>query len=140
MTVTIRELKIGDYENAYSLWQSLPGLGLSAADDAENIAAFLAKNPGLSFAAVDGDKLIGTILGGSDGRRGFIYHLAVHSQYQNKGTGRFLVERCLSAMQKSGLQKCHLFVYSDNKAGIRFWKRNSWILREEIRVMSHDLE
>jgi ribosomal protein S18 acetylase RimI-like enzyme len=138
MTWMIRELRPEDCKAALSLWQSLPGLGLSSADEAENIAFFLGKNPGLSFAAMDGVELIGTILGGSDGRRGYIYHLAVHPLVQKKGIGRALVDRCLSAMRKSGLQKCHLFVYANNKSGIQFWKKIGWTFREEIRVMSID--
>jgi len=140
MTWLIREFTIADYEGAFSLWQSLPGLGLSAADEAEKIALFLQKNLGLSFAAVDGDKLIGTILGGSDGRRGYIYHLAVHPNFQKRGIGGALVQSCLTAMRKSGLQKCHLFVYSNNSAGIRFWEKIGWTFREDIRVMSFDIK
>jgi len=140
MTYLIREFVLDDYESAYSLWQSLPGLGLSAADEAGSIAGFLERNPGLSFAAIEGDKLIGTILGGSDGRRGYIYHLAVDPEHRKRGIGGALVQRCISAMKNCGLQKCHLFVYANNSAGIRFWEKIGWVFREDIRVMSFDIK
>jgi len=68
------EMAINDYEKAITLWQKTAGLGLSGADSREGIRVFLKRNPGLSFVCVEGERLIGTILGGHDGRRGYIVH------------------------------------------------------------------
>ena len=83
-------MRTSDYEQAVQLWQSLPGIGLSSADEKDNICDFLLKNPGTCFVALNEGNLIGTILGGSDGRRGYIHHLAVQQSEQNKGIARNL--------------------------------------------------
>lgn len=129
-----------DYEQALQLWQSLPGIGLSSADDKDNICDFLQKNPSTCLAAINNGNLIGTVLGGSDGRRGYIYHLAVHQSEQNKGIGKKLVDLCLNEFKKSGIQKCHIFVINDNAEGIAFWEKIGWQLRDDILVMSKEIK
>ena len=132
-------MHISDYEQALQLWQSLPGMGLSDADEKETIRDFLQKNPSTCFAATKDENLIGTILGGSDGRRGYIYHLAVQQSEQNKGIGNKLVDLCLNEFKKAGIQKCHIFVISDNSEGIAFWEKIGWQLRDDILVMSKEI-
>lgn len=139
MAVVIRKMTADDYPGAIQLWQSLPGLGLSRADQQDTIARFLEKNPNTCFIALDGEKIIGTALGGSDGRRGYLYHLAVQKEFQRLGLGRQLSEACIAALKSEGLQKCHIFVISSNLEGLRFWERLGWILRQDILVMSKDL-
>jgi ribosomal protein S18 acetylase RimI-like enzyme len=139
MTVEIRAMKKSDYPGALSLWQSLPGLGLSGADEKAQIHKFLDKNYDTCFVAIDQEKVIGTVLGGNDGRRGYIYHLAVNPAYQRTGLGKSLVEQCLVSLKTAGLQKCHIFVIRDNEEGIKFWERIGWTQRDDILVMSMDL-
>ena len=133
-------MHLSDYEQALQLWQSLPGMGLSSADEKENIRVFLQKNPRTCFVALKDRNLIGTILGGSDGRRGYIYHLAVQQSEQNKGVGKKLMDLCLNEFKTSGIQKCHIFVISDNAEGIAFWKKAGWQLRDDILVMSKEIK
>jgi N-acetylglutamate synthase len=139
MAIEIRAMEAFDYSGCLSLWQSLPGLGLSSADEENTISFFLEKNPGTCFVAVDSVKIIGTVLGGNDGRRGYIYHLAVHKDYQRNGIGKLLSEKCLRALKAQGLHKCHIFVISNNLEGLKFWQRLGWLLRQDILVMSKDL-
>jgi ribosomal protein S18 acetylase RimI-like enzyme len=139
MTVEIHTMVSDDYLGALALWQSLPGLGLSSADEKEAITHFLKLNPKTCFIAKEGDKIIGTVLGGSDGRRGYLYHLAVHKDFQRLGLGKKLSEKCLAALRSQGLKKCHIFVLSSNTEGLRFWERLGWLLRKDILVMSKDL-
>jgi ribosomal protein S18 acetylase RimI-like enzyme len=139
MAVEIRIMNLDDYSGAIELWQSLPGLGLSSADELTAIEIFLNKNPSTCFVALDGQKIIGTILGGSDGRRGYLYHLAVHKDYQRIGLGRELSEKCLDSLRSQGLKKCHIFVISSNTEGLLFWERAGWLLRNDILIMSKDL-
>ena len=139
MAVEIRIMQKNDYEGAITLWRSLPGLGLSGADKEDQIHRFLEMNPDRCFVAVDQDAIIGTVLGGNDGRRGYIYHLAVDTAYQRSGLGRELVKRCLSALKNTGLQKCHIFVIAENEEGKKFWDRIGWVRRDDILVMSKDL-
>jgi len=129
-----------DFEQALELWRSLTGMGLSSADEKDNIRDFLQKNPSTCFVALKDGILIGTILGGSDGRRGYIYHLAVQQSEQNKGLGKKLLDLCLNEFKKSGIQKCHIFVISDNAKGIVFWEKVGWQLRDDILVMSREIK
>jgi ribosomal protein S18 acetylase RimI-like enzyme len=139
MAITIRKMKMDDYEQALCLWQRTPGMGVSSADEKGEIQKFLEKNGSLCYVAFADDVLVGTILCGEDGRRGYLYHLAVDGNYRKSGIGKNLVQKSLQALQKLGIQKCHLFVYSDNTSGISFWAHNGWELREDIEVMSFNL-
>jgi predicted N-acetyltransferase YhbS len=87
MSITFREMTIDDYEQAYQLWQACPGGGLSSADSREAITAYLTRNPGMSFVAHDAEKLVGTVMAGHDGRRGYLYHLAVAPSHRQQGIG-----------------------------------------------------
>lgn len=128
-----------DYDGALSLWRSLPGLGLSGADEESQIHQFLDRNPNTCFVATDNGIVIGTVLGGNDARRGYIYHLAVDPTYQRANLGKSLVELCLASLRAAGLQKCHIFVISDNSEGMKFWERVGWTKRDDILVMSMNL-
>ena len=139
MNYSTRKMHLSDYEQALQLWKSLPGIGLSGADEKENIRDFLQKNPSTCFVALRGGDLIGTILGGSDGRRGYIYHLAIQQSERNKGIGKKLVGLCLNEYKKSGIQKCHIFVISNNSEGIAFWEKVGWLRRDDILVMSKEI-
>lgn len=139
MTIEIREMRKRDYRESFDLWQGMPGLGLSGADEELPIHRFLDKNPATCFVALEGRRIIGTLLGGSDGRRGYIYHLAVSKNYQRMGVGKTLVDKCITAFKRAGLQKCHIFVISDNFEGLRFWEHTGWVKRNDILVMSKDL-
>jgi len=140
MDFFIREITFGDYQAAYELWQNTEGLGLSSADEKKELELFLGRNPHLSFIAVDGEKLVGTVLCGHDGRRGFMYHLAVEQSYRKKGIGRKLVEKGLEGLKLAGIKKCHIMVLSDNPNGLNFWKQIGWQRRDNLTLMSRSLD
>ena len=135
----IRLMEPEDYTKAIQLWQGLPGLGLSSADHEEAIQAFLTRNPQTCFVAAQAEKIVGTVLGGSDGRRGYLYHLAVHANHQKQGLGKTLVQTCLDALQAQGIEKCHIFVIGENQEGLNFWQRIGWELRGDILVLSKNI-
>ncbi|MBC8248084.1 MAG: GNAT family N-acetyltransferase [Anaerolineales bacterium] len=136
MSIVIREMTIQDYAEVLALWQASDGVGLSDADSEEGVACFLDRNPGLSFVARDDEHLVGAVLCGHDGRRGYIHHLAVSKSHRRRGLGRALVERCLSALRRDGIDKCHIFVFADNQDTIAFWKSIGWAQRVELVMMS----
>lgn len=141
MTVQIREFHMNDYEEAYRLWKSTPGMGLSDADSPGNIRSYLDRNPGLSFVATDeagGGVLTGTVLAGHDGRRGFIYHLAVRSESRGQGIGEGLVKAALEALLRQGIARCHLLVLADNSIGQRFWTKIGWSKRDNLFLYTSD--
>ena len=127
-----------DYDEALALWKRTPGMGISEADSRERIVAFLTRNEGISFAARwrEGGALVGTILCGSDSRRGYLYHLAVDERYRKRGIGTALAERALAALKASGVDKCHLMVIAGNEVGADFWRSRGWTLRVDIELYS----
>jgi len=132
----IRILQINDYDRILELWKRVPGVGLSEADSKERIALFLERNKRLSFVYEEAGKIIGTILCGHDGRRGYIYHLAVDESYRRQGIGKSLVEASLSKLKEEGIDKCHLFVFQGNTLGQEFWDKIGWEKRKDILVFS----
>lgn len=139
MNVEIRKMQEDDIAQARMLWERVPGISLSSVDAPESLVVFLQENPKTCFVASKHNQLIGTVLGGNDGRRGFIYHLAVHPEFQRQGIGSELTETCLNAFRQLGIRKCHIFVLNDNSEGIAFWKHVGWNLREDILILSKDL-
>lgn len=140
MQVDIFEFTINDYQNVISLWKSCEDIGLSSADSKNRIEAYLRRNPGMSFVARYQNEIIGAVLCGHDGRRGYLHHLAIHADYRKQGIGRSLVARCISALKRVGIQKCHLFIFRRNIEGIRFWEKIGWIRREELGVVSKEIQ
>jgi ribosomal protein S18 acetylase RimI-like enzyme len=137
-TIDTREFSINDYDAALQLWHRVEGLEIAEGDDRDGIAQFLARNPGLSRIAIDGSSIVGVSLCGHDGRRGYIYHLAVDPRYQGRGLGKRLVEECLEGLCRAGVKRALILVANDNVQGNEFWKRFGW---EEIlgaKVMGID--
>lgn len=135
----IRPFAIADHTAAIELWQATEGIGLSESDAAENIAAYLERNPGMSFVATHANRIVGAVLCGTDGRRGYLHHLAVDPAFRDRGLGRQLVAHCLLALQRAGLPKCHLFLFRSNRSGRNFWEKIGWSLRSDLDVVSIEL-
>lgn len=131
--MTIRTMKIADYEQVYDLWINTPGMGLNNLDDSyEGIEKYLKRNPTTSFVAEDEDKIIGVILAGHDGRRGFVHHMTVHQDYRRQGIGKKLVDCSLEALEKEGINKVALLVFKKNGLGNSFWEKMGFIGREDV--------
>ena len=138
--MNIRRMQISDYENIYALWLSCKGMGLNDVDDSESgISRFLARNPETCFVAEKDDKLIGVIMAGNDGRRGYIYHTAVHPSYQKKGIGSALVKAALVALKKLGIGKVALVVFERNTDGNAFWEKQGFTIRTDLTYRNKSL-
>jgi len=135
----IRALTIADYEAVMRLWKQTEGIGLNESDSRARLTAFLKRNPRLSRVAADGDKIVGAILCGHDGRRGYLHHLAVAGAHRHLGIGRKLVEACLSDLAKLNIIKCNIFLLANNSDGEAFWKHNGWNRRADLQVMQKHL-
>jgi len=129
----IREMTIKDYELVYQLWIDTPGMGLNNLDDSRiGINQFLNRNPNTCFVAVIETRIIGVILCGHDGRRGYIYHLAVAMAKRGQGIGRALLSTVLAALDKEGINKVALVVFSENDIGNKFWEQNGFTVRDDV--------
>ena len=126
-------MTIEDYDAVYDLWLHTPGMGLNTADDSrEGIAAYLRRNPTTCFTAKEGDRLLGAILAGHDGRRGYISHTAVREDAQRQGVGTALVEAVLEALQAEGIRKVALVVFARNEKGNAFWEKLGFTGRDDL--------
>ncbi len=135
----IREMTIEDYDAVVEIWKGLPGMGLSSADERTSLSAFLEKNRETCLVMENGGRIVGTVLGGWDGRRGYIYHLAVARDFWGHGAGSSLMDEVERLLKKLGAQRIHLMIYRDNGASA-FYEKRGWFSRDdEILIMSKDL-
>ena len=125
--------------DAMSLWQNTPGVGLSASDTVEQLRQFLKRNPTTNYVAMQNGVLIGALLCGHDGRRGYLHHLAVAKPFRNQGIASTLIDSALHALFLEGIHKCHAFVFKDNQQGVAFWKKSRWQHRNDLAVVSFQL-
>ena len=115
-------MTLDDYQIVHEIWQSTPGLGLSVSDERDAVAAFLERNPELSAVAQSADgAIVGVVLCGHDGRRGFLYHLAVLPKFRRQGIAKMLVEHCLNRLRADRILKCNIFLFRSNREGLAFW-------------------
>lgn len=138
-SITFRPVIPADIPDLLQLWLDTEGLGHSPGDTPEELTHFLQRNPELSTAAITQDSLVGAILCGHDGRRGYIYRLAVAFPYRNQGIATRLVHRSLSQLKKQGICRVQTFVLANNSDALSFWQRQDTILRDDLVMFSIDL-
>lgn len=131
-----RPMTIADYNAAIQLWQDTAGVRLRDADSREGIARYLERNPGLSWVALDDGRIVGTIMAGHDGKRGYIQHLAVALDHRRQGIASRLVANCLEALQQAGIIKSHVMILRTNALGEAFWHRLGWQRRSDVELFS----
>ena len=126
-------MTIDDYEKVYELWKSCAGMGLNNLDDSkEGIEKFLKRNPDSCFVADVDNNIVGVIIVGNDGRRGYIYHTAVSPQYRKQGIAKSLVDTPMTALQKIGINKAALVVFDRNEIGNDFWEKMGFTIRDDL--------
>ena len=131
--MNIRVMKISDYEQVYNMWLSCVGMGFNNVDDSkEGIEKFLKRNPTSCFVAIEDDIVVGAVIAGNDGRRGYIYHLAVNPKYRNKGIGTTLVNNVMNALENLGINKVALLTFKRNEVANAFWEKQGFSTREDI--------
>ena len=129
----IRLMRRSDYEAVFQLWMSCPGVALNTTDDSpEGIAKFLDRNPTSCFVAVDGEAVVGVILAGHDGRRGYLHHTAVAQDHRRQGIASALTEAALAALKAEGIVKVTLVAFSKNEGGNAFWGEQDFTLRDDL--------
>ena len=129
---TIRTMTPSDYAAVLALMQATPGISLREADSREATERYLARNPGLSFVVEHEGRLIGCVMCGHDGRRGYLQHLLVLPAHRRQGIAQALTQRCLNALEALGIYKCHLDVFKSNTPAAQYWQGQGWQLRTDI--------
>lgn len=138
--MNIRVMKSEDYSSVYALWLSCKGMGLNSVDDSrDGIDRFLLRNPETCFVAEENSEIIGAIIAGNDGRRGYIYHTAVSPLCRHKGIGTNLVQKVLNALSELGISKTALMVFDRNEDGNAFWENQGFTVRSDLTYRNKSL-
>lgn len=138
MKINIRPTTIDDYDEIFALWQITSKRALSSADEKPQIERYLSRNAGLSQVAVADGKIVGTVLAGHDGRRGFIHHMAVLPDYRRRRIGHALAETAIAKIEAEGIEKTHIFCYQNNETGQQFWRDFGFVKRDDLFVFSYE--
>lgn len=135
---SIREFDLeSDYARVLELWQGIEaGMHVGPSDTRAEIAKKLQRDPDLFLVAELDRQVIGSIIGAFDGRRGMIYHLAVHQNFRRQGVGQALLAQVEKRLKAKGCIKCLLVVVDDNESAKRFYEESGWSLVPEDRVFA----
>ena len=134
---TIRPMTIEDYDEVFAMWQITSKRALSSADERPQIERYLKRNEGLSLVAVVDGKIVGTVLAGHDGRRGFIHHMAVMPEYRRRHIGHALAEKAIENIGAEGIEKTHIFCYQNNETVQKFWSDFGFEKRDDVYIFSY---
>jgi ribosomal protein S18 acetylase RimI-like enzyme len=139
--VEIRDFSFpDDYEEVCVLWKNAgAGIQLRRSDTPEEIVKKLQHDPDLFLLATADNKIVGTVMGGFDGRRGLIYHLAVNIDHREKGIGSLLMDEVERRLRKKGCIKSYLLVTKENESAIRFYEKRGWQNMDSLLIYGKDL-
>jgi ribosomal protein S18 acetylase RimI-like enzyme len=133
-------MTIEDYDKVYALWMSCKNMGFNNIDDSrEGIEKFLIRNPSTNFVAEEEGRIVGIVLAGNDGRRGYVYHMAVAEDQRGKKIGSRLLTLALDALKAEGIAKVALLVFKRNEVGNAFWENMGFKVREDVAYRNREL-
>ena len=124
----IREFDLArDYEAVLALWrEAAPGVNVGASDTPAELAKKLARDPDLFLVMEDNGTLVATVMGGFDGRRGMVYHLAVASDQRGQDLGTTLMTELEARLRAKGCRKYYLLVKPENLGVLAFYHKLGW--------------
>ena len=130
---TIMPMTEADYDDVRALWMTIRGFGIRALDDSrEDVQRFIRRNPTTSVVARMDGKIVGSILCGSDGRQGALYHVCVAREYRRRGIGTHMVGYCMHQLRLMGINKVSLIAFAYNDVGNAFWKHIGWTRKGDV--------
>jgi len=130
-----------DYNSVLHLWLRIDkGVHVGRSDTLAEIEKKLARDPELFLVAEGEGEIVGTVLGGFDGRRGLIYHLAVAASVRGMGIGSRLMAEVESRLRARGCLKCYLLVTHDNADVGHYYERQGWQHMQDIHLYGKELQ
>ena len=135
----IENFTMKNYDNIIGLWRKA-GISVGSTDSENEIKKMLTLNPNLFLIGKVNNKVIAVVMGGFDGRRGYVHHLAVDPLHQKKGYGKMIMDELINRFRKIGVHKIHLFIERDNQDVINFYKNLEWQIRDDLIMMSFVLD
>lgn len=116
-----------DYEAVLALWRRAgPGVHVGRSDSPDELRKKLARDPELFVVVEAAGNVVGSVIGGFDGRRGMVYHLAVAPEYRNQGLGKALMAEVEARLAALGCLRSYLMVAADNPQALDFYARLGW--------------
>ena len=138
--VVITPMTPDDYDEVRALWLTIRGFGIRALDDSrEDVERFIRRNPTTSVVARVNGKIVGSILCGSDGRQGALYHVCVAKEYRRRRIGTQMVGFCMHQLRYMGINKVSLIAFAKNDIGNAFWNKIGWIRKTDVNYYVFDL-
>lgn len=137
MTVEIRSFRPADEDAVVALWHDA-GLTRPWNDPHKDIARARAVWPDLLLVAAEGDHVVGSVMAGYDGHRGWLYYLASAADRRGEGIGRRLIAEAETRLEALGCPKVMLMVRADNDAVLAYYDAIGY-QRETVRVAGHRL-
>ena len=131
--MTIRPLDINDYDNLISLWGAA-GLPYKpkGRDSRSHIEREIGESSAIFLVAEDNGRIVGSILGTHDGRKGWINRLAVHPDFQRKGLARRLVAEVEQRLDQLGIKIIACLVEDWNRSSLDFFERIGYRRHQHI--------
>ena len=141
-SIQIREFCFpADYEPVFALWKGIErGVHTGRSDTPAEIEKKLGRDPDLFLVAEANGCIIGSVIGGYDGRRGLVYHLAVSSEFRGLGVGSRLMDELESRLRAKGCLKCYLLVTVDNPEAEIYYQHRGWQHMDSIRLYGKELQ
>jgi ribosomal protein S18 acetylase RimI-like enzyme len=142
LSVQIRGFEFpSDYEQVVELWQSIDrGVHLGRSDTLTEIEKKISRDPDLFLVAESEGDIVGAVIGGFDGRRGLIYHLAVASAFRGRGIGSDLMKEVESRLRAKGCLKCYLMVTLDNIEVAEYYAQHGWQHMDQVQLYGKELQ
>lgn len=135
MVLEVRGYDDGEHRaQVMDLWQRVFGYPDPRNDPAMVLAKKLAAGDGLLFVAVEGREVVGTVMAGYDGHRGWIYSMAVMPERRGEGIGTRLLERAEGALRDLGCVKINLQIYGTNEGVERFYIKNGYRVEDRTSM------
>ena len=122
MSATLREFRESDYEAVVAVWRAC-GLTVKPSDTLPELRKLVDRNPGLFLVAEEAGEVAGTVIGAWDGRRAWIYHLAVRPAAQGRGVARVLMAEVERRLRAVGATKVNLLVERANAGVADFYRK-----------------
>ena len=131
----VKKFSMKFYEEVIQIWRKA-GISVGSTDTKEEVERMMHRNPKLFLIGEKDKEVIGVVMGGFDGRRGYVHHLAVHPDFQKKGYGKILMENLIKKFSKMKVHKIHLFIEKYNKDVVDFYRNLGWEIRDDLIMMS----
>jgi ribosomal protein S18 acetylase RimI-like enzyme len=141
MAVRIAPLRLEDYEDTIALWRRA-GLTnrVNLRDSRRAFARQLRSNRGLYLGAFDGKRLVGTVLGTHDTRKGWINRLAVDPAYQRRGVGTRLLRASEKALVRKGMKVISALVTNGNDPSLNLFRRSGYLTVTDMTYVRKKLD